>query len=101
MFQNQHNMKKRFLLAGYALLALVSLGSGTGIGQTLQVAAGQVRSEENQPIEGWVAHLDQPAEYAEKTLATFIKMLSGARADKRGKNVWVATKVKFDEITTL
>ncbi len=94
-------MKKRILLAGCALLALVRLGTGTGVAQTLQVTAGQVRSEENLPIEGWVAHLDQPADYAEKTLATFVKMLSGARAEKRGKNVWVAPKVKFDEITAL
>ena len=82
-------------------VVLLVLGPARSAGQTLQISPDVVRSEENVSIDGWVAHLDQPAEYVEKTLGTYIKMLSGNKADKRTKNLLVAPKVKFEEILPL
>ncbi len=94
------DMKRKLLL--FATIGVVSVLLNTGsAAQTLNVSPDAVRSEESQSIDGWVAHLDQPAEYVEKTLSTFVKMLSGTKAEKRNKNVWVASKVKFEEISPL
>jgi hypothetical protein len=94
-------MKSKLLrLLGTGMILLV-LGTARSVGQTLQISPDAVRSEENVSIDGWVAHLDQSAEYVEKTLGTYIKMLSGNKADKRTKNLWVASKVKFEEISPL
>ncbi len=94
-------MKSKPLLFVCIGAVLLVLNTGSSAGQTLQISPDVVRSEENVSIDGWVAHLDQSAEYVEKTLGTYIKMLSGNRADKRAKNLWVAPKVKFEEISPL
>jgi len=82
-------------------VVLLGVGTSRSTGQTLQISPDAVRSEENVSIDGWVAHLDQSAEYVEKTLGSYIKMLSGNKADKRTKTMWVAPKVKFEEISPL
>jgi hypothetical protein len=94
-------MKSKLLrLAGIGAV-LLGVGTARSAAQTLQISPDAVRSEENVSIDGWVAHLDQPAEYVEKTLGTYIKMLSGNKADKRTKTMWVAPKVKFEEFSPL
>jgi hypothetical protein len=94
-------MKSKLLLFVCTGAMSLVLDTRTSAGQTLQISPDMVRSEENVSIDGWVAHLDQSTEYVEKTLGTYIKMLSGNKADKRAKNLWVAPKAKFEEICPL
>jgi len=94
-------MKRKLLLLVSLGAAVFCLNAGRTNGQTLQISPDAVRNEENQAVDGWAAHLDQPADYAEKTLITFVKMLTGSKLEKRGKTVWIAPKVKIDEITQL
>jgi hypothetical protein len=69
--------------------------------QTLRVEQRQVKTEESSEIESWTASLDQDMSYCQEMYSDFIKELVKTKVDKRGKNILVAVKTQFPELSSL
>jgi len=69
--------------------------------QTLRVERRQVKTEESSEIESWTATLDQDMSYCQDMYSDFIKELAKTKVDKRGKNILVAVKTQFPELSSL
>ena len=81
-------------------LVLVFL-SLTSAAQTLLVEERTVKNEESIDVNSWTARLDQNMENCMDTYSDFIKETFKTKVEKRGKNVLVAVKTQFPEISNL
>jgi len=84
----------------YAILLLV-LASLTCRAQTLLVEERTVKNEESVDLNSWTARLDQDMESCMDSYADFIKETFKTKVDKRGKNILVAEKTQFPELSKL
>jgi hypothetical protein len=80
------------------LLVLVSLASEA---QTLSVEERTVKNEESIDLNSWTARLDQDMESCMDSYSDFIKETFKTKVEKRGKNILVAEKTQFPELSNL
>jgi len=69
--------------------------------QTLLVERRPVKTEESSEVESWTAKFDQDMAFCQEMYADFIKELVKTKVEKRGKNVLVAVKTQFQELSSL
>lgn len=69
--------------------------------QTLLVERRPVKTEESSEVESWTAKFDQDVSYCQNMYGDFIKELAKTKVEKRGKNVLVAVKTQFPELSSL
>jgi len=69
--------------------------------QTLLVERRPVKTEESSEVESWTATFDQDMSYCQEMYGDFIKELVKTKVEKRGKNVLVAVKTQFPELSSL
>ena len=84
----------------YAIL-LFLLVSLTATAQTLLVEARTVKNEESTDLNSWTARLDQDMESCMDSYSDFIKETFKTKVEKRGKNILVAEKTQFPELSNL
>ena len=87
-------MKTCFIL----LWVFVSL---TSVAQTLSVEERTIKNEESVDLNSWTARLDQDMENCMDSYADFIKETFKTKVEKRGKNILVAEKTQFPELSNL
>ena len=80
------------------LFVLVSL---TSAAQTLSVEERTVKNEESVDLNSWTARLDQDMENCMDSYSDFIKETFKTKVEKRGKNILVAEKTQFPELSNL
>ena len=85
-----------YLTLSAAMLITVQLTA-----QTLLVESRPVKTEESSEVESWTAKLDQDVSYCQEMYSDFIKELVKTKVEKRGKNVLVAVKTQFQELSPL
>ena len=83
----------------YFLLFL--LANVAGMAQTLSVEQRTVKSEESEDLDSWTARLDQDMESCMDSYSDFIKETFKTKVSKRGKNILVAEKTQFPELSNL
>jgi len=88
-------IKFAFLTVAACLAALST------IAQTLLVERRPVKTEESSEVESWTAKFDQDQSYCQDIYGDFIKELVKTKVEKRGKNVLVAVKTQFPELSSL
>jgi hypothetical protein len=71
------------------------------VAQTLRVERRPVKTEESSEIESWTASFDQDMSFCQEMYGDFIKELVKTKVEKRGKNVLVAVKTQFPELSSL
>lgn len=91
-------MKPKTILLTWAITVFVTVNV---IAQTLMVETRPVKTEESSEVESWTAKLDQDVSYCQEMYTDFIKELAKTKVDKRGKNVLVAVKTQFPELSAL
>ena len=84
----------------YAIIFFVFL-TLTSAAQTLLVEERTVKNEESIDLNSWTARLDQDMENCMETYSDFIKETFKTKVEKRGKNVLVAEKTQFPELSNL
>jgi hypothetical protein len=80
---------------------LFLFASVTGTAQTLSVEERTVKSEESEDLYSWTARLDQDMESCMDSYSDFIKETFKTKVAKRGKNILVAEKTQFPELSNL
>ena len=80
---------------------LFLLATGTGMAQTLSVEQRIVKTEESEDVNSWTARLDQDMESCMDSYSDFIKEKFKTKVEKRGKNILVAVKTQFPELSDL
>jgi hypothetical protein len=87
----------------YGLLPLIVSAclAGSAVAQTLLVERRPVKTEESSEVESWTASLDQDISTCQDTYSDFIRELSKTKVEKRGKNILVAEKTQFPELSSL
>lgn len=91
-------MKTKFTILTLATSTLVTLAS---YAQTLLVERRPVKTEESSEVESWTAKFDQDQSYCQDIYSSFIKELAKTKVEKRGKNILVAEKTQFPELSNL
>ena len=91
-------MRTRLISLTLAACAFVSI---TSYAQTLLVEKRPVKTEESSEVESWTAKFDQDQAYCQDIYTDFIKELVKTKVEKRGKNVLVAVKTQFPELSSL
>ena len=87
-------MKTCFIL----LWVFVSL---TSVAQTLSIEERTIKNEESVDLNSWTARLDQDMENCMDSYTDFIKETFKTKVEKRGKNILVAEKTQFPELSNL
>jgi len=82
-------------------IVLFLLANLTGAAQTLSVEERTVKNEESVDLNSWTARLDQDMESCMDSYSDFIKETFKAKVEKRGKNILVAVKTQFPELSNL
>lgn len=87
----------------FTLLTLVGsfLITMSVVAQTLLVEKRSVKTEESSEVESWTAKFDQDQSFCQEMYTDFIKELAKTKVEKRGKNVLVAVKTQFPELSSL
>lgn len=70
------------------------------IAQNVSITPGKVQTEESQEVDGWIAHPEQPAEYATKTFESFLKNSMGTKLTRKVRNVLIVEKIKIGEVSS-
>lgn len=91
-------MNKKYTILALVACAFTALDS---FAQTLLVEKRPVKTEESSEVESWTAKFDQDMGYCQEMYADFIKELVKTKVDKRGKNILVAVKTQFPELSPL
>src|SRR5262245_44275107 len=84
----------------YTILLFV-LASLASTAQTLMVEQRTVKNEESVDMNSWTARLDQDMENCIDSYSDFIKETFKTKVEKRGKNILVAVKTQFPELSNL
>ncbi|HTF18799.1 MAG TPA: hypothetical protein VK658_12035 [Chryseolinea sp.] len=71
------------------------------VAQSLLVERRPVKTEESSEVESWTATFDQDMSFCQEMYGDFIKELVKTKVEKRGKNVLVAVKTQFPELSSL
>ncbi|MGC3948296.1 MAG: hypothetical protein QM762_27955 [Chryseolinea sp.] len=87
--------------SAFLTLAASSFISLATFAQTLLVERRPVKTEESSEVESWTAKFDQDQSYCQDVYSDFIKELVKTKVEKRGKNVLVAVKTQFPELSSL
>jgi len=87
----------------FSFLTLVATVAVTfhAAAQTLLVERRPVKTEESSEVESWTAKFDQDMAFCQDMYSDFIKELAKTKVEKRGKNVLVAVKTQFPELSAL
>ncbi|HMG91539.1 MAG TPA: hypothetical protein VK589_15880 [Chryseolinea sp.] len=80
---------------------LFVLATVTGMAQTLLVEERTVKNEESIDLNSWTARLDQDMESCMDSYSAFIKETFKTKVEKRGKNILLAAKTQFPELSNL
>lgn len=91
-------MKPKTIFMTWAIATFFTANVGA---QTLLVESRPVKTEESSEVESWTAKLDQDMAYCQDMYSDFIKELAKTKVDRRGKNVLVAVKTQFPELSSL
>src|SRR5262245_23598224 len=83
------------------ILPLFLLASLSSAAQTLLVEQRTVKNEESVDLNSWTARLDQDMESCMESYSDFIKETFKTKVDKRGKNILIAEKTQFPELSNL
>ena len=78
-----------------------TLVAWNAVAQTLLVEKRPVKTEESSEVESWTAKFDQDLSFCQEMYSDFIKELAKTKVEKRGKNVLVAVKTQFPELSSL
>lgn len=84
----------------YTVLLLL-FASFTATAQTLLVEQRPIKNEESVELTSWTARLDQDMESCMESYSDFIKEKFKTKVSKRGKNILVAEKTQFPELSDL
>lgn len=84
----------------YVFLILMLAGLPL-VAQTLLVEERKVKNEESVELSSWTARLDQDMETCMESYEDFIKETFKTKVDKRGKNILIAEKIQFPELSNL
>ncbi len=93
-------MKTTYKFLSAALLIL-GMNIFQAMAQNIAITPGKVRNEEGQEVDGWVAHPEQPGDYATKTFESFLKNSMGTKVSRRAKTVLIVEKFKMEEVSPL
>lgn len=91
-------MNKTNTILTLVTCVLISFGAAA---QTLLVEKRPVKTEESSEVESWTAKFDQDMSYCQDIYSDFIKELVKTKVEKRGKNILVAVKTQFPELSSL
>lgn len=69
--------------------------------QNFTISDQKSKTEEGQECDSWVAHLDQPIDYAKKTFEKYIKANFDRKLEDKNKTVLFLEKSKFADISSL
>ena len=94
------NSTPNSLMKNFPILLFVLI-SFTTTAQTLSVEQRTVKNEESVDLNSWTARLDQDMESCMDSYSAFIKELFKAKVEKRGKNILIAEKTQFPELSNL
>jgi hypothetical protein len=90
-----NSLMKTFYIVLFVLLSLEITA------QTLSVEQRTVKNEESVDLSSWTARLDQDMESCMSSYSDFIKELFKTKVEKRGKNILIAEKTQFPELSNL
>jgi hypothetical protein len=87
-------------MKNYAIVFFVFL-SLTSAAQTLLVEQRPIKNEESVELNSWTARLDQDMETCMDSYSDFVKEKFKTKVEKRGKNILVAERTQFPELSNL
>jgi len=83
------------------LLVILCYAMINSSAQTLVVEERNIKNEESVELNSWTARLDQDMDHCMESYEDFIKELFKTKVEKRGKNMLVAVKTVFPELSNL